>query len=50
MNKDLILKAIALGMGVAAVVLNLLSAQNMNDSITLLGIGLAALAASAMQK
>jgi hypothetical protein len=40
----LILKAIALAMGVAVVVLNILEAATMETSVTLLAIGLLAMA------
>jgi hypothetical protein len=46
----LVLKAVALGMGVVTVVLGFLpDAADVNTQITLLGIGLFALAVSALQ-
>ncbi|MBN2393454.1 MAG: hypothetical protein JXR84_22165 [Anaerolineae bacterium] len=45
----LILKAVALGMGVAAVALGILSAITPATGVTLLGIGLFALALAALQ-
>lgn len=47
---NLILKAVALGMGVAVVVLGILNAMTAETSITLLGIGLFALALVALQE
>ena len=44
-----ILKAIALGMGVAVVVLSILNVATAETSITLLGIGLFSLALVALQ-
>lgn len=44
-----ILKAVALGMGVVVVVLGILNATTAETSITLLGIGLFALALAALQ-
>lgn len=46
----LILKGIALAMGVAAVVLNILGTGSASTLITLLGIGLFCLALWALQK
>ena len=45
----LILKAVALGMGVACVVLSILSAITPATGIVMLGIGLFALALAALQ-
>lgn len=46
---NLILKAVALGMGAAVVVLGILGVATTETSITLLGIGLFALALTALQ-
>jgi hypothetical protein len=46
----LILRAVALAMGVAAVVLTLLGGVSVENSITLLGIGLVALAIDALSR
>ena len=53
MNKNLldtIFKAVALGMGVAVIVLNTLGALTVDTAITLLGIGLTTLAIAGFQK
>ena len=53
MNKtlfDTIFKAVALGMGVAVIVLNTLGTLTINTAITLLSIGLTALAMAGLQK
>lgn len=53
MNKkllDTIFNAIALGMGVAVIVLNTLGTLTVNTAITLLSIGLTALAMAGLQK
>lgn len=53
MNKNLlttIFKAVALGMGVAVIVLNLLGTLTVETAITMLSIGLTALALAALQK
>lgn len=53
MNKNLldtIFNGVALAMGVAVIVLNTLGTLNVNTAITLLSIGLAALAMSGLQK
>lgn len=53
MNKQLfstILKAVALGMGVAVIVLNILGTLTAGTAITLLSFGLTALALAALQK
>jgi len=48
---NLVLKAVAVGMSVASIVLGSLSdAVGVDTQITLLGIGLAALAIAALQK
>ncbi len=47
---SIILKGLALAMGVAAVVLSILKASSPNSMITLLGIGLFSLAIWALQK
>ncbi len=47
---SIILKGLALAMGVAAVVLSILKASSPNSLITILGIGLFALAIWALQK
>lgn len=46
----LIFRAVALAMGVAAVVLTLLGGVSVENSITLLGIGLVALAIDALSR
>ena len=53
MNKniiDTVLKAVALGMGVAVIVLNTLGSLSADTAMTLLGIGVAALAIVGLQK
>ena len=53
MNKNIIstaLKAIAVAMGVAVIVLNTLGTLTTDTAITLLGIGLTALAIQSLQK
>jgi len=53
MNKNLldtIFKAVALGMGVAVIVLNILGSLTVDTAVTLLGIGLTALAIAGLQK
>jgi VIT1/CCC1 family predicted Fe2+/Mn2+ transporter len=53
MNKNLldtIFNGVALAMGVAVIVLNTLGTLNVNTAITLLSIGLAALAMFGLQK
>jgi hypothetical protein len=48
---SLVLKAVALGMGVVSIVLGFIpGAADANTQITLLSIGLAALAVAALQK
>lgn len=47
---DLILKAVALGMAVASIVLGVLKVATVETHVTLLGIGLFALALAALQK
>ena len=47
---DIILRAVALAMGVAAAVLPMLDALEVEDGISLLGLGLACLAASTLRK
>ena len=48
---DLVLKAVALAMGVASIVMGFIpDAANMDTHITLLSIGLAALALSSLMK
>jgi hypothetical protein len=48
---NLVLKAVALGMGVASIVMGFLpQAANVNTQVTLLSIGLSALALAALQK
>ena len=46
---DTVLKAVALGMGVVVIVLNILGNLEFNTAMTLLGLGLTALAISALQ-
>ena len=46
---ELVLKAVALGMGVASVVLGFLKVAPLETNVTLLGIGLFALALAALQ-
>ena len=53
MNKnvvDTVLKAVALGMGVAVIVLNALGSLSADTAMTLLGFGVAALAIAGLQK
>lgn len=53
MNKDLIptiFKAVALATGVAVIVLNILGTLTVTTAVTLLGVGLTALAIVALQK
>lgn len=53
MNKNIIsiaLKGVALAMGVAVIVINILGSLTANTAINLLGIGLVALALEALQK
>jgi hypothetical protein len=53
MNKNLldtIFKAVALGMGVAVIVLNVLGSLTVDTAVTLLGIGMTALAIAGLQK
>jgi len=53
MNKNLldtVFKAVALGMGVAVIVLNILGSLTVDTAVTLLGIGLTALAIVGLQK
>jgi hypothetical protein len=53
MNKNIVsiaLKGIAVAMGVAVIVLNILGTLNVNNGVNMLGMGLAALAISALQK
>lgn len=45
-----VLKAVAVGMSVAVIVLNILGTLTTSTAITLLSIGLAALALAALQK
>jgi hypothetical protein len=47
---SIVLKGIALAMGVAVVVLNTLGSLTIGSAITLLGLGLVALALESMQK
>ncbi len=53
MNKNIVsigLKGIAVAMGIAVIVLNILGTLNANNAVNMLGIGLAALAIAAMEK
>jgi hypothetical protein len=53
MNKDLqrvIFHGLALAMGVAVVVLNIVNPLSLKDATTLLGIGLAVLSIAGLQK
>lgn len=53
MNRNLlttIFKAVALGMGVAVIVLNILGTLTVETAVSLLGIGLTALALAGLQK
>ena len=47
---DLILKAVALGMSVASIVLGILHTVSLETNVTLLSIGLFALALAGLQK
>lgn len=47
---DLVLRAVALAMSIAAVVLGFLDAASLETRVTLLGIGLFILALAALQK
>ena len=47
---SLVLKAVAVGMSVASIVLGFLNVADVNTHLTLLGIGLFALAVAALQK
>lgn len=47
---DTIFKAVALGMGVAVIVLNTLGSLSVDTAVTLLSIGLTALAIAGFQK
>ena len=47
---SLVLKAVALGMGVVSIVLGILGAADVSTQVTLLSIGLFALALAALQK
>ena len=47
---DLVLKAVALGMSVASIVLGILGVVGVDTHVTLLGIGLLALALAGLQK
>jgi hypothetical protein len=46
---ELILKAVALGMAVSSIVLGVLNAASVETTVTLLSIGLCALALAALQ-
>ena len=46
---SLVLKAVALGMGVVSIVLGILGVANVGTQVTLLSIGLSALALEALQ-
>ena len=46
----LVLKAVAVGMSVASIVLGFLNVTDIDTNVTLLGIGLFALAVAALQK
>ncbi len=53
MNKNIVstaLKAIALALGVAVIVMNILGTLTPANGVNMLGIGLAALALAALQK
>lgn len=53
MNKNLIttiFKAVALGMGIVVIVLNVLGTLTVETALSMLGIGLTALAIAALQK
>ena len=47
---DVVLKAVALGMSVASIVLGVLNVASLETSVTLLSIGLFALALAGLQK
>jgi len=47
---DLILKAVALGMSVASIVLGFMNEADLDTQVTMLGIGLFALSVAALQK
>ena len=47
---SLVLKAVAVGMSVASIVLGFLNVADIDTHVTLLGIGLFALAVAALQK
>jgi hypothetical protein len=47
---EIVLKGIAVAMGIAVVVLNTLGTLETNTAVTLLGIGLAALAIAGVKK
>lgn len=47
---NLVLKAVAVGMSIAAVVLGILGTGDVNTQVNLLGIGLFALSLAALQK
>jgi hypothetical protein len=47
---DLVLKAVALGMAVASIVVGVLKTATVETQVTLLGIGLFCLALAALQK
>lgn len=46
---DLVLKAVALAMGIASIVLGILDAVDLGTQVTLLSIGVVALALAALQ-
>ncbi len=53
MNKNLfeiVCKAVALGMGIVVIVLNILGDPPVNTGVSLLGIGVTALALSGLEK
>jgi hypothetical protein len=53
MNKNIVsiaLRGVAVAMGVAVIILNILGTLNTSSAINMLGIGLAALAIAALQK
>lgn len=53
MNRNLLMtifKAVALGMGVAVIVLNVLGTLTVETAVSMLGIGLTALALAGLQK
>jgi hypothetical protein len=47
---SLVLKAVALGMGVVSIILGILGAADVSTQVTLLSIGLFTLALAALQK